>query len=66
MNMFEKIPIQGRPRCNLAFIMDGEGSVTVELTDGEHAINEDSLLRLKAMLDRWDAQRKKNAEAYKI
>lgn len=63
--MFEKIPLQGRPRCNMAFLMDGSGNITVELNDGEHAINDDSLLRLKAMLDKWDAQRRKNAEEYK-
>lgn len=63
--MFEKIPMQGRPRCNLAFLMDSEGNVTVELNDGEHAVNDESLLRLKAMLDRWDEQRRKNAEEYR-
>ena len=49
----------------MAFLMDGSGNITVELNDGEHAINDDSLLRLKAMLDKWDAQRRKNAEEYR-
>lgn len=63
--MFEKVPIQARPRATVSFMNDDDNNITMETKDGEHAVSPDSLMRLRDMLNKWYDVRQKTAEEYK-
>lgn len=63
--MFEKVPIQARPRATVSFMNDEDNNITMETREGEHAVSPDSLIRLRDMLNRWYEVRQKSVEDYK-
>ena len=63
--MFEKVPIQARPRATVSFMNDEDNNITMETREGEHTVSPDSLIRLRDLLNRWYEVRQKSVEDYK-